>query len=417
MRSNYDVRKDASVLVQDAAGAGVTAEYRGLILRSVFQPIGSVVHGNVLGYEALIRVTTPEGELMAPPVAFKEAEDAGELLLLNQIVTDIHLANFSCQDPGDCWLFLNINTPVLLPMITQSGNLSQIAARHRIAPARIVIEVLEQDVIDNESFDLCLRQYKEAGFMVAMDDFGKGWSNLDRILNFFPSIVKFDLSLVAQGRANQKVQRAYRHLTLLLHEVGIMVLAEGIESVGDASFMVEAGVDFLQGYWLARPHPSTRVAQVADRIHELRTVYGERAFHSDQVEYDIYTKVEQALRRASEVYAATGDISRAAAVFHAMPCARRLVVLDQDGFDVGAVSADAAVPDSGRRAQLGPLLPGRNSRFTHRKYFRDALRSPDQVHFASPVYSLIDGASSDVAAKAVNREGRLFVLCGVYLRY
>lgn len=415
-KSDYLAYERSNVLFLGAGPPGRTAEYRGLTLRSVFQAIGGVVRGSVVGYEALLRATTQDGRPVQPPKVLEEARGAGELLLLNQIVSDLHIANFSRQDPGNCWLFLNISTPVLSPMITNSGNLSILAAKHGIPPSRIVVEVLEQDILDDRGFERCLRKYKDAGFIVAMDDFGKGWSNLDRIFNFFPSIVKFDLGLISRARSNRKVQRAYHYLTAMLHEVGIMVLAEGIESVEDASFMVEAGVDFLQGHWLSRPHPSPRAAHVARKHRELRTVYGARVCRSDQADSNVRAAVEITLRQAAEVYATTGDIVRAAAIFNAVPYARRLVVLDKSGFDVGVIFSTQVLDDALRHEQLMPLQPSRSSRFTHRKYFRDAIRYPNQVHFESPVYSLLDDSSCDVVAKAVTREGALFVVCGAYVK-
>ena len=400
----------------DRPAANPTALYRGLTLHSVFQPIGGIVNGNVVGYEALLRAATSAGFPVAPPSVFDTAADHGELLLLNQIVSDLHIASFCARDPGDCWLFLNISTMVLDPMISQSGNLRTLAAKHGIAPARIVVEVLEENTPDADAIDDCLRQYKDAGFLVAMDDFGKGWSNLDRIFNFLPSIVKFDLSLIIQGRSNPKVQRAYRHMTAMLHEVGIMVLAEGIETIEDAAFMVEAGVDFVQGYWLSRPDVAISSTGAVRRIHELRVAYAAQTIRTDREDGDHRTIAETALREAAALYTATGDLGGAAAIFHAVPNARRFIVLDANGSDLGSVTVPAVAGDLLRRSGLAPVRPGRSSSLVHRKYFRDAVRCPNQVHFASPVYSLVDGASSDVVAKAITRHGKPFVLCGIYLK-
>ena len=398
------------------SASGPTAEYRGLTLHSVFQPIGSFVHGKVVGYEALLRAIDRRGQAMAPQAVFAQAQTTSELAILNRIVTELHFKSFCAQDPGNCWLFINISTLAFCPLVTHPGSLFELSAKYGIAPSRIVIELLEHDILDREGFGRCLSRCRDAGFMVAMDDFGKGWSNLDRILNFVPSIVKFDQSLVFQGRSNLQIQHAYRHLTSMLHEVGIMVLAEGIESVEDASFMVDAGVDFFQGYWLAQPDRSTVAACVSERNNELRAHYIEQAGRTDQEEGHVRVVVEAALGQAAAQFAATGDIARVAKIFQAVPGARRLVVLDENGFDVGVETAPNAAHDVKREAQLAPLQPDRSARFTHRRYFRDALRWPNQVHFASPVYSLVDGTSSNVAAKAVSHGGRLYVLCGVFLK-
>jgi hypothetical protein len=124
--------------------------------------------------------------------------------------------------------------------------------------------------------------------------------------------------------------------------------------------------------------------------------------------------IQNAISRASEHFAGTGEIEWAAGLFLAVPGARNFYILDDAGFDIGSFSSEQYALDIKRQARLGPVQPNRESRLFHRRYFRDAMLWPDQFHFIPSKYSFFDGTVSNFVAKAVAREGRHFVICGTY---
>ena len=248
----------------------LTADYRGLTLRSVFQPIASAAHGTVVGYEALLRATSRGGRPIDPPVVFEEASDVGELELVNRLVCPLHFSSFQSQDPGDCLLFANISTGVLRQLVEPDENLHRLAASCGLSPDRIVIEIPEDQPCDDEGFSESLDQLKRDGFRVAIGDFGTGLSNVDRVFKCSPAIVKMDVGLIARARSDRRLRKVFCHLTEMLHDIDAAVLAEGIESVDDALLMTDAGVDFLQGFWLSRPAPDLDAMRFDDQFGELR---------------------------------------------------------------------------------------------------------------------------------------------------
>lgn len=394
----------------------LTAAYRGLTLRSVFQPIASVVLGGVVGYEVLLRATNRSGHPVSTPMVFDEAAEVDELEILNRIVCELHLKNFRNRDPEHCLLFINISTGVFCQLVEETVSLIELAAEFGISTGRIAIEILENDFLDDDNFSRCVIKCKEAGFLVALDDFGKGLSNFDRVLNFAPSVVKYDMSLVSKARSNAKLRRAYYHLTAMLHEVGTMVLAEGIESVEDALLMVDAGVDFLQGYWIARPAAAIGIDAVSAKIRELKELYAIKADDRETEDRNDRGALRETMLRAAERYAEAGDIAGAAGIFLALPSSKRFYVLDENGFDVAVGEAPNNVIDLRATAKVGPFRATKHSSMIHRDYFREAIRRPNEVHFHSPVFSFLDGATFDIVVKAVSRDGRRFVVCGLYLR-
>jgi len=385
--------------------------YTDLELRSVLQPILGILSGRVVGFEALLRPSDRGGASIPPSILFDSIKDHDELVALNKIVLELHIANFCALDPGNCWIFLNISVSVLRDLVEGDEGLPAMLVRHNVAATRVVIEVLESDIADVDDVWNALIQYRRAGLMVGFDDFGSGHSNLARIFNFVPDIVKFDLSVMAQARRNPSLLGTYEHLTALLHNVGALVLAEGIESLEDALFMMNANVDCLQGYWISRPACSTTVEHIADKLKLLRHAYSESADASDELRNHLRAEAEAALMRSAICYRVTGDLPAAAALFFAVECSARFYILDEDGLDIGSLPRESAA-DARVREKLAPLQPTGSSGFIHRSYFRDALRCPNKIHFGGPYFSFLDGGSVYVVATGRRAKGKRIILCG-----
>ena len=95
------------------------------------------------------------------------------------------------------------------------------------------------------------------GFLVAVDDFGAGHSNLDRLLTLRPDIVKLDRSLIHAHQPDLR-ESVMPKLVSLLHEAGMLVVAEGIETEEDLLLAARSGVDFVQGFLFGQPGPGYR---------------------------------------------------------------------------------------------------------------------------------------------------------------
>lgn len=129
------------------------------------------------------------------------------------------------------------------------------AARvHGFPLDRIIFEVTEGERIDDGLwFAQILREYKRCGFKTAIDDFGAGYAGLKLLSDFQPDIIKIDMDLVRNVDASRPRQAIVRNLARLCDEMGITVIAEGIETGAERDFVRDCGIRLMQGYLFARP--------------------------------------------------------------------------------------------------------------------------------------------------------------------
>ncbi|WP_409520511.1 EAL domain-containing protein [Melaminivora sp.] len=128
------------------------------------------------------------------------------------------------------------------------------ARRHDFPLERIIFEVTEGDrVEDGPWLASILREYQRTGLLTAIDDFGAGYAGLTLLADFQPDIVKLDMALVRNVDASRSRQVITRHLLRMCQELGITVIAEGIETAGERDFFSHEGVALMQGYFFARP--------------------------------------------------------------------------------------------------------------------------------------------------------------------
>lgn len=129
------------------------------------------------------------------------------------------------------------------------------AARvHGFPLERIVFEVTEGErVEDGPWLATILREYQRSGFLTAIDDFGAGYAGLTLLADFQPDIIKLDMALVRGVDGNPARQAIARGLVRIAQELGITVVAEGVETPGERDFFLHEGVRLMQGYLFARP--------------------------------------------------------------------------------------------------------------------------------------------------------------------
>ena len=169
--------------------------FDGIVLCSLFQPIYSLPHQRQVGYEALLRGVPSAGALLAPFELFAKAIVESSTSTLDRLSHVTHLHNAAKWLPGQTWLFLNV-TPASFIDPGYAQQLAEAARESGIPPEAIVIELLESGGSDVCAFAQATQAFRSHGFLVAVDDFGAGHSNLDRLLTLRPDIVKLDRSLI-----------------------------------------------------------------------------------------------------------------------------------------------------------------------------------------------------------------------------
>jgi EAL domain-containing protein (putative c-di-GMP-specific phosphodiesterase class I) len=132
---------------------------------------------------------------------------------------------------------------------------------------RIVFEVVENDHLAEASRLVeIMREYRRFGFVTALDDFGAGFRDLELLVRFQPDVLKLDMDLVRGIDLDRPRQAVVHGILVICAELGIRVLAEGVETMAEYAWLRDTGIDLFQGYLFARPGfetlPTVDFAQV-----------------------------------------------------------------------------------------------------------------------------------------------------------
>ncbi len=400
-------------LVRD--GAGWSANWRSIALHSVFQPVLSITHQRIVGYEALLRATDQAGNPVTPDTLFAQAQANANAPILDRLSRCLHVANFVEQKIDTCWLFLNALPQVFETRWPHRAFIDELSAHFGLPHERIVIELLEQPAGDEAAVARTLAATRPRDFLIAIDDFGTGFSNFDRVWRFRPDIVKLDRSLIARAGKRDGDESLMTHLIAMLHQAGTLVLAEGVETDDELMILMQADVDFVQGYWFGQPQASVLAAgagapELIESMWHKYADYDRANARHQQLGFENFA---EAVRAGSRVFAATGDLTQAAEQVFQLSEARRVFLLNAQGLqEQPSVTAKNLAPPP---ARLAPLFPDTHNNWARRAYFRHALASPGHVAMMGPHYSLTEGEDCYTAAIAIDRDDGLGVFCADFL--
>lgn len=219
----------------------------------LFQPIYDFKKGTVLAWEALSR--GPRGsEFESPALLFDFAEQTGQLFVLEQTCRARAIETVGALAPGQS-LFLNIHPRAVVDPTFAPGRTLELIQAYGLEPENIVFEITERHSIkDFSSFHKTLDHYRSQGFKVAVDDAGTGYSGLSTIAALHPDYIKVDMSLVRDIDKDPVRRALMETMVTLAGRIGSEIIAEGIETKGEAGALIEIGVHYGQGYFLSRPH-------------------------------------------------------------------------------------------------------------------------------------------------------------------
>lgn len=130
----------------------------------------------------------------------------------------------------------------------------EVAKKHQFPSERIVFETGEgENIISRGHLVEIFRAYRRFGFQRAIDDFGAGYSGLTLLTDFQPGLIKLDMELVRGVDSNPVRQSIVRSVLSMCCDLGMRVVAEGIETQGERDFFATTGVDLMQGYFFSKP--------------------------------------------------------------------------------------------------------------------------------------------------------------------
>jgi EAL domain-containing protein (putative c-di-GMP-specific phosphodiesterase class I) len=211
-----------------------------------FQPIVAPSTHSVFAYEALVRSGEPT--LPMPGDLFRAAERLGRVAEIGLLIRR-KVAEALQHAPADALVFVNVH-PLNLndeQLYSPSGPLSRVAAR-------IVLEVTERASLETiPDIRGKVAALKSLGFRLALDDLGAGYAGLGALTQIEPDVVKIDMSLIRDVDAHPTKQTVIRSMATLCRELGMRLVAEGVETDAERSTLSGLGCDLLQGFLFGQP--------------------------------------------------------------------------------------------------------------------------------------------------------------------
>jgi EAL domain-containing protein (putative c-di-GMP-specific phosphodiesterase class I) len=221
---------------------------------TAYQPILRLKERTVLGFEALSRGPRGSG-LETADALFGAATDHRLLVELGRLCRRSALLA-SGRIPSSAKLFVNTLPATMRDPQFRGKPLIDFLDKAQVAPERIVIEITEKLVIENYSlFRETMAYFTDLGMSFAVDDVGAGYSGLESIAKLKPNYLKIDTALVREVHVSVVNRAMCEAITSLGHSIGATVIAEGIHSEEETQALTSMGVDYGQGYYLARPDP------------------------------------------------------------------------------------------------------------------------------------------------------------------
>jgi EAL domain-containing protein (putative c-di-GMP-specific phosphodiesterase class I) len=251
----------------------ITEIINGEHITAYFQPLISVQKKAIIGFEGLARGIHPEDKSIISPIdLFTQANARGLNHDLDLLCREKVLESFLAVKKTHPEVVLTLNIGLsTIEKKTWSGYLKTQVMASGLTPQEIVIEIVESAVLDNDKLRRFVENYREAGFLIALDDVGSGQSSLNRIPQIKPDIIKVDRYLVTDIEKDFYKQEVLKSLVSMSEHLGTVIIAEGVETYNEADTLLELGVDVMQGYYFGKPIPREELedGKIRYRIEEL----------------------------------------------------------------------------------------------------------------------------------------------------
>jgi len=242
-----------------------------------FQPIIEIASGKIAGYEALARtknennIAISAGSLFTDPGIQASTKLAIDRCLRNQAI------EYFSKHKNAGFLSLNIS-PDWVDLLDKNNTIPTIGMIDKLSidPSRILIEITERTgTIGN--LRRLTEEYQRLGLQVAIDDFGAGASQVDRIIELEPDYIKIDMKLFKSAAKGGTAANVLLSITLIAQRAGCKIICEGIETKEEFFFAIDCGADYIQG-WLFKEAIPEVIADdsFSSKVSHLKRLYLEK---------------------------------------------------------------------------------------------------------------------------------------------
>lgn len=251
----YDEKLRYQVLQEQELAMGLDRAIREGEIELYIQP-QVTVDGKCIGGEGLVRWNHPTKGLLLPEVFIEPFERNGMIVKL-----DLHVWELACKqlrkwkDMGITDRYLSVNiSPKDFFFVDIYKEFTMLVGRYGISPKNLKLEITETAIITDLPKQLALiKKLREAGFGVAMDDFGSGYSSLNMLKDIRVDTLKIDMEFLRQSESEERSRTILKTVVALSKELGMPVITEGVETKDHVDFLTKIGCDIFQGFFFARP--------------------------------------------------------------------------------------------------------------------------------------------------------------------
>ncbi len=225
-----------------------------------FQPIIDLGDGSSNKYEALARMRTQSGEILGPAHFLDAAKEAK---LSGDITAAILRQTLKIAETCDMTFSVNISAGDIMN-IYDRNTIFELLETHRGCSSRIVFEIVEsEDIEDYDILGEFIGRIREFGCEIAIDDFGSGYSNFEKLLQLQVDILKIDGSLIKELDTNEHAALVVQTIVDFAKAAGFKTVAEYVHSKSVLDKVRSLEVDFAQGFYLGRPSSELKCGQQA----------------------------------------------------------------------------------------------------------------------------------------------------------
>jgi EAL domain-containing protein (putative c-di-GMP-specific phosphodiesterase class I)/GGDEF domain-containing protein len=312
----------------------------------LYQPVVSIVSNTIIGFEALARWEHPERGTIAPSEFIPIAERTGFIVRLGRWVLEQACAQMKTWQetvPAPrVWVSVNLSSVQL----NDPGIVSHVAEALRqsgLDPRSLVLELTEGSAMQNPgAVRSILMDLRAAGIRVSVDDFGTGYSSLAYLRQFPVDCLKVDRAFVRTLETDKDAATILGSLTTMARQLGLHVIAEGIETVEQLSVLRRLDCELVQGYLFAKPLAADAARQMLES--RMPALAGEAAAGADSAAPAATTWAFAAVPRPTTPHARLAIAATALAIIASAGIAARFRAVSEHGAAVPRVEQAATRP-------------------------------------------------------------------------
>ena len=244
--------------------------------RVFYQPIVAVPAGTPRGVEALVRWQHPRFGLLSPAEFVSMAESTGLILPLGKwVLTEACRRASAWRQAGsvDDDFYVSVNlSPRQLADPALVADVAQALGDSALPPNALVLEITEGTLmLEFDAGLACLKNLKKLGIRLALDDYGTGYSSLNRLGRIPVDIVKIDKTFIDSVASSSQARALVQSILDVTHAMGMISIAEGVERKDQARALAQLGCDSVQGYFFGKPAPAADTLVTLRRLQSAST--------------------------------------------------------------------------------------------------------------------------------------------------